>query len=227
VEAVIDTDVSRVDGIKKNPSRVRALLRSLARNISTEATMSTIRTDMSTDDETLSEKSMSDYMRALRRIFVLDELPAWNPALRSKTAIRTTPTRHFVDPSLAVAVLRTNPDGLLHDFETFGLLFESLCVRDLRIYAQANDGELYHYRDKTNLEADAVVVLHDGRWAAIEVKLGSAKIDEAATHLKSLVERVDVQKMTNPSFLAVVTGTEFAYRRPDGVFVIPLGCLRD
>ncbi len=229
VEAVINADVSRVDNIEKNPVRVRALLRSLARNISTLATIRTIHNDiaMGDDDESLSEKTISQYLNALNRIFVTENLPAWNPALRSKTAIRTSPKRQFVDPSIAAAVMRLTPERLLDDFNYFGFLFESLCDRDLRIYAEAIDGEVFHYRDSSGLEADAVVALNDGRWAAIEIKLGSKEIEEAAIHLIELKNKVNTERMQEPSFLMILTGTEIAYRRNDGVFVVPLGCLKN
>ena len=229
VEAIINTDVSRVDGIEKNPVRVRALLRSLSRNISTLATIRTIHDDiaMGDTDESISEKTISQYLRALDRIFVTENLPAWNPVLRSKTAIRTSPKRQFVDPSIAAAVLRLTPSRLLEDFNYFGFLFESLCDRDLRIYAEAIDGQVFHYRDASGLEADAVIALNDGRWAAVEVKLGSKEIEDAAVHLLELKNKVNTEKMREPSFLMILTGTEIAYRREDGVYVVPLGCLKD
>ena len=229
VEAIINTDVSRVDGIEKNPVRVRALLRSLSRNISTLATIRTIHDDiaMGDTDESISEKTISQYLRALDRIFVTENLPAWNPVLRSKTAIRTSPKRQFVDPSIAAAVLRLTPSRLLEDFNYFGFLFESLCDRDLRIYAEAIDGQVFHYRDGSGLEADAVIALNDGRWAAVEVKLGSKEIEDAAVHLLELKNKVNTEKMREPSFLMILTGTEIAYRREDGVYVVPLGCLKD
>ncbi|MGI6046444.1 MAG: ATP-binding protein [Petrimonas sp.] len=227
VEAVINQDVSQVDGVEKNPERVRALLRSLSRNISTLATIQTIKNDMETDDIGLSEKTISLYLNALRRIFVVEDLPAWSPSLRSKTAIRTSSKRQFVDPSIATAVMRTSPDGLLKDFETFGFLFESLCTRDMRIYVQANDGDVFHYRDKNGLEADLIVRLRDGRWAAIEVKLGSKQIEIAAKNLLKLSSKVDTEKMGKPSFLMVLTGGQYAYKRDDGVLVVPIGCMKD
>lgn len=229
VEAVINADVSRVDNIEKNPVRVRALLRSLARNISTVATIKTIHDDiaMSDTDESISEKTISQYLNALNRIFVTENLPAWNPALRSKTAIRTSPKRQFVDPSIATAIMRLTPERLLDDFNYFGFLFESLCDRDLRIYTEAIDGEVFHYRDSSGLESDAVIVLNDGRWAAVEIKLGSKEIEDAAKHLIELKNKVNTQKMMEPSFLMILTGTEIAYRRDDGVLVVPLGCLRN
>lgn len=229
VEAIINADVSRVDGIEKNPVRVRALLRSLSRNISTLATIRTIHDDiaMGDADESISEKTISQYLGALDRIFVTENLPAWNPALRSKTAIRTSPKRQFVDPSIAAAVLRLTPSRLLEDFNYFGFLFESLCDRDLRIYAEAIDGQVFHYRDASGLEADAVIALNDGRWAAVEVKLGSKEIEDAAVHLLELKNKVNTEKMREPSFLMILTGTEIAYRREDGVYVVPLGCLKE
>ena len=227
VEAVINYDVSRVDGVEKNPNRVRLLLRSLARNISTLASIQTIHDDIEATDAAISEKTISCYLNALRRIFVVEDLPAWSPSLRSRTAIRTSAKRHFVDPSIATAVMRISPEGVLKDFETFGFLFESLCTRDMRMYAQVNDGDVFHYRDKNGLEADMIVCLRDGRWCAIEVKLGNKQIEEAANNLLKLKEIVDTQKMGEPAFLMVLTGGQFAYRREDGVLVVPLGCLKN
>jgi len=226
-EAVINYDVSRVDNVEKNPDRVRLLLRSLARNIATSATYQTIMSDMEATDITISDKTIASYINALRRIFVVEDLPAWSPSLRSKTAIRTSAKRHFVDPSIATAVLRTNPEGILNDFQYFGFLFEALCTRDIRVYAQTNDADVFHYRDKSGLESDLIVRLRDGRWAAIEVKLGNKQIDEAAENLLPLKIRIDESKMGKASFLMVITGGQYAYRRNDGVLVVPLGCLRD
>jgi len=227
VDAVINIDVSRVDGVEKNPMRLRALMRSLARNVSTAANITTIQRDIAADEETISEKTISAYLNALRRIFVIEDLPAWNPAMRSKTALRTTPKRHFVDPSIATAVLRANSDSLLSDFNTFGLLFESLCIRDLRAYAQAIDGEVFHYRDKSGLEADAIVHLKDGRWGAVEVKMGAKEIETAAENLKTLREKINLEKMKEPSFLMVLTAGELGYKRDDGVYIVPIGALKD
>ncbi len=229
VEAVINADVSRVDGVEKNPARVRALMRSYARNIATMATIRTIRDDIALGDAdtSVSEKTISQYLTALDRIFVTENLPAWNPVLRSKTAIRTSVKRHFVDPSIATAVMRLTPSRLLDDFQYFGFLFKSLCTRDLRVYAEAIDGQVFHYRDASGLESDTVVCLNDGRWAPIEVKLGTKEIEEASEHLLELKAKVDTKKMKEPSFLMILTGTEFAYRRDDGVLVVPIGCLKD
>ena len=225
VEAVINQDISRVDGVDKNPNRVRLLLRSLARNVSTLATTKTILDDIEATDTSISDKTIYSYLNALCRIFVVEDLPAWSPSLRSKTAIRTSSKRHFVDPSIATAVLRIAPDAILKDFETFGLLFESLCTRDMRIYAQVNDGEVFHYRDKNGLEADMIVSLKDGRWGAIEVKLGNKQIEVAANNLLKLRGKINTEKMSEPAFLMVLTGGQFAYRREDGVFVVPIGCI--
>ncbi len=226
VESVINFDVSKVDGVEKNPDRVRTLLRSLARNISTLASNQTIQDDLEATDTTFSDKTIASYQNALRRIFVIEDVPAWSPSLRSKTAIRTSPKRQFVDPSIATAVMRTNPEGILNDFETFGFLFESLCTRDIRIYAQVNDGDVFHYRDKSGLEADLIVRLRNGRWAAIEVKLGNKQIDHAAKNLLNISLKVDTEKMGKPAFLMVLTGGQFAYKRSDGVLVVPIGCLK-
>ncbi|RAX24568.1 MULTISPECIES: ATP-binding protein [unclassified Actinomyces] len=227
VEGLVDSDVARMDGVTRNATRMRALMRAYARHVSTQASQATIAADLAVDEASMAPNTVSDYLDALSRAYVIEDLPAWNPALRSKTAIRTSPTRHFVDPSIGAAVMRWTPADLLRDFETFGLQFESLCVRDLRVYAEANDGTLFHYRDKTGLEADAVIVLADGRWAPVEVKLGSAQLDDAAAHLRRLRDRVDLDRMGEPSFLAVITAGATAYRRDDGVFVIPLACLRN
>ena len=228
VEAIINEDVNRVDGVEKNPARVRALLRSLARNISTLATIKTLCDDIAMgNEEDLSDKTVSQYLNALNRIFVTEDIPAWNPSLRSKTAIRTSVKRQFVDPSIAAAVMRITPDSLLDDFNYFGFMFESLCDRDLRVYAEAIDGQVFHYRDSSGLESDAVIALHDGRWAAVEIKMGAKEIEEAAGHLIDLKNKVNTDKMREPSFLMILTGTELAYKRNDGVLVVPIGCLKD
>lgn len=226
-EAVINIDISKVDDVEKNPVRVRALMRSLARNVSTMTTIATIHGDISANEELISEKTISVYLNALRRIFVVEDLPAWGPAMRSKTALRTSSKRHFTDPSIATAVLRAIPEKLLQDFITFGLLFESMCVRDLRVYANAIDGEVFHFRDKSGLEADAIIHLGDGCWGAIEVKMGAKEIETATENLKKLRKKINTDKMKEPSFLMVLTATEFGYRRDDGVYIVPIGCLRD
>jgi predicted AAA+ superfamily ATPase len=227
VEAIINQDISQVDGVEKNPNRVRLLLRSLARNIATMASTQTILKDIESAETTISDKTFAVYYNALRRIFVVETMPAWSPSLRSKTAIRTSPKHHFVDPSIATAIMRVNPAGILQDFEYFGFLFEALCARDMRVYTQHNDGDVFHYRDKNGLEADMIVALRDGRWGAIEVKLGNKQIEEAAEHLLQLKEKVDADKMREPSFLMVLTGGQYAFQRKDGVFVVPIGCLKN
>ena len=227
VEAVINIDISKVDNVEKSPARVRSLMKSLARNVSTMANMSTIRNDMAADENTIKEQTIASYINALKRLFVVEDLPAWNPAIRSKTALRTSSKRHFVDPSIAAAVLRATSENLLSDFNTFGLLFESLCIRDMRVYAQALDGEIFHYRDKTGLEADAVICLKNGQWAAVEVKMGAKEIEEAASNLIKLKKLVDTEKMTEPAFLMILTATDQAYCRQDGVLIVPIGCLKN
>ena len=220
---LLDSNINEMDGIRRNRTWMRQIMRSYARNVSGQASLSTIAADM--QGEPPSAPTLSEYVDALSRAFVLNDLSAWNPRLRSKTAVRTSPTRHFSDPSIAAAVLAATPRGLLDDFETFGLLFESLCIHDLRVYASALGGSLYHYRDKTGLEADAVVVLDDGRWALVEVKMGQSRIDEGASHLLKLAERIDQTREGRPSFLMVLTSTACAYRRKDGAVVVPLACL--
>lgn len=226
VETIINTDTHRVDGVEKAPDRVRLLLRSLARNISTLATARTIMDDVTANEGSLTEKTYDVYMNALRRLYVVEDMPAWQPSLRSKTAIRTANKRHFVDPSIATAVMRMKPERMLDDFNYFGLLFEALCARDLRVYAEANDGSVFHYRDKSGLEADMIVQLADGRWGAVEVKMGNRQIEEAAVNLLELSRRVNTDKMGAPAFLMVLTAGEYAYRRSDGVLVVPLACMR-
>ena len=227
VDAVVNYDIQRVDGIERSPFRARTLLRSYARNISTMAAISTIMADVKANDTTISENTVYSYVNALRKIFLIEDIPAWKPSLRSKSAIRTSDKRQFVDPSIATAVMQADPGSILMDFEYFGFLFESLVTRDLRVYTQMLDGDIFHYRDKDNLEADLIIRLYDGRWAAVEVKLGSKEIDDGAGHLIELSKKVDTSKVGEPAFLMVVTGGQFAYRRDDGVLVVPIGCLKD
>jgi len=227
VDTVVNQDVSRVDGVERNPDRVHSLMKALARNISTSAKLKTIMDDVTNDGRTISEKTLTSYLNALSRIFVTEDLPAWSPAMRSKTVLRTAPKRHFVDPSIAATLLNASPKSLLNDFSTFGLLFESTAIRDLRVYAQANDGKVFHYRDRNDLEADAVIHLSDGRWGAIEVKMGSKGIESGVENLKKIRDKVNTEKMMEPSFLMVLTAGEYAYRRDDGVYIVPIGCLKD
>ncbi|MBV5342556.1 ATP-binding protein, partial [bacterium] len=190
LEAVIQIDIKQADGVEKDPEKVRLLLQSLSRNISTMASSKTILDDIQTNHSQLSDKTLNAYLNALRRIYVVEDIPAWQPSLRSKTAIRTANKRQFVDPSIAAAALRVDARGILKDFKTFGFLFESLCTRDLRVYAQALDGDIFHYRDKNELEADLILKLNDGRWAAIEVKLGNSQIDVAAANLLKITSKI-------------------------------------
>jgi len=227
LESVIQLDVNQTDGVTKDPEKVRLLLQSLSRNISTQATAQTIMEDMQVNHYRISDKTLNGYINALQRIFVIEDVPAWQPSLRSKTAIRTSNKRQFIDPSIATAALRTDAKGILNDFKTFGFLFESLCTRDMRIYVQALDGDVFHYRDKNGLEADLIIKLRDGRWAAVEVKLGNSQQDEAAQNLLKLKQTINTEKMNEPSFLMILTGGNVAYQRSDGVLVVPVGCLKD
>lgn len=230
VDAVIKKDVSRVDGTNRNITTTRLLMRSYARNQGSQATIGTIVADMMTNDENeIGIKTAGSYLDALRKIFVIEDSEAWNPNLRSKTAIRTANTRYFIDPSIGTAVLGLGPKDLINDLNTMGLFFETLCVRDLRIFADALDGQVFHYRDKSGLECDAVIHLRNGRYGLVEIKLGGDRlINEGASNLLALVGKINTDKMKEPSFLMVLTGTgDFAYRRKDGVYVVPIGCLKD
>ena len=226
VRAIVEEDIHRVDGIERTPDRVMQLLKSLARNISSLATQQTIIDDMCANDMSASDKTVADYLNALKKIFVVEDTPAWSPAMRSKTALRSAAKRQFSDPSIAAAALGANPERLLHDIITFGFLFESMCCRDLRVYSQTMDAQVTHFRDRHGLEMDLVVSLPDGRWGGVEVKLGSGHIDEAADNLRKVAGRVDELRTGKPSFLMVLTGTKLAFRRPDGVYVVPIGCLK-
>ena len=229
-DAVVKSDISRVDGVTRDPERVKRLMRSYSRNQGTQISNEALKTDMAVNDvSTLDTNTVLSYINALKKIFVIEEMPAWNPNLRSKTAIRSTATRYFVDPSIAVAALGIGPNDLLNDLNTFGFLFETMCVRDLRIFADVMNGCVYHYRDKTGLECDAVIHLRNGDYGLIEIKLGGEiAIEQGAATLKKLRDRNDTEKMKEPSFLMVLTATgKYAFQRPDGVYIVPLGCLRD
>lgn len=226
-DSIAEKDASNVDKSQKDPDRVRSIMRSLARNISTMTTDKTIIADVKANDLSMTDKTLEVYLRALRKLFVVEDIKAWQPSLRSKTGIRTSDKRQLVDPSLAVAALGISPDAIIEDFNYFGFLFESLCARDLRVYTEALRGTIKHYHDNNNLEADLIISLNNGKWAAVEVKLGSREIEEGAQHLKKLASNIDTDKFPAPSFLMVLTGGEFAYRRDDGVFVVPIGCLKD
>lgn len=229
-DAVVNSDISRVDNINRNPERVKNLMRSYARNIGTQASYETIKNDIINNDSfSLDTDTVLSYVNALKKIFVIEESPAWNPNLRSKTAIRTSDTRYFVDPSIAAATLGIGPNDLINDLNTFGLIFETLCIRDLRTYAESINGSVYHYRDSSDLECDAVVHLRNGSYGLIEIKLGGEKlINEGAVNLTKMKNKIDTEKMKNPSFLMVLTATgKYAYKREDGICVVPIGCLKN
>jgi len=183
--------------------------------------------DVKANDVSISDKTLNIYLAALRRLFVVEDVKAWQPSLRSKTAIRTSDKRHFADPSIATALLGLTPESVLEDFNLFGYLFEDFCIRDLRAYVQLLRGDVFHYHDQSDLESDAVIRLYDGRWALVEVKTGSKQIEDAAANLVKLVNTIDTDKIGNPSFLMVLTAGQFAYRRSDGVYIVPIGCLKD
>ncbi len=230
IDAVIRNDMSRVDNIRRDPQKVRMLLRSYARNQGTQISQASISTDISSNDtEGVSEETVSEYLQALRKLYVIEDMKAWNPNLRSKTAIRTSDTRYFVDPSLAAASLRIGPQDLINNLNTTGFFFEALAVRDLRVYAESLDGDVYHYKDNLDNECDVVIHLRDGRYALLEVKLGGEKlIDEGVKTLKDVLRRIDTDKMGKPAFMAIITGTErYAYRRDDGIIILPLGALKN
>lgn len=229
-DAIVNTDISRVDNVQRDPERTKRLMKSYSRHQGSQTSYAVLREDILVNDsETLSEDTVYAYTNALRKIFVIEDMPAWNPNLRSKTAIRTSDTRYFTDPSIATASLGLGPDDLTKDLNTMGLFFETMCVRDLRVYAESIDGQVYHYRDKSGLECDTVVHLRNGSFGLVEIKLGGDRlIEEGAETLKKFSAKIDTDKMKKPSFLMVLTGTgKFAYRRADGVYVVPVGCLKD
>ena len=230
-EAVTNFDISRVDGINRDSELTRRIMRSYARNQGSQATAKTILADIANNESTeVSENTIYNYLKALKKIFVIEDSLAWNPNLRSKSAIRTSDTRYFTDPSIATSALGLGPDDLVNDLQTFGLLFETLCIRDLRVYADALSGTVYHFRDKNRLECDAVIHLRNGKYGLIEIKLGGDKlIEEGANTLNFLADKIDTTKMKAPSFKMVLTGVgQYAYKRQqDGVYVVPIGCLKD
>ncbi|HIT37746.1 MAG TPA: ATP-binding protein [Candidatus Onthousia faecipullorum] len=229
-DAIVNSDMSRVDGVNRNPLRVKNLMRSYARNIGSQASIETIKNDMVNNDSfDLDTDTVFSYINALKKIFVIEESPAWNPNLRSKAAIRTSDTRYFIDPSIATASLGIGPEDLINDLNTFGLVFETLCIRDLRVYAESINGNVYHYRDSSSLECDAVIHLRNGSYGLVEIKLGGDRlIDEGAKNLIKLQNKIDTEKMKKPSFMMVLTATgNYAYKRDDDVYVIPVGCLKN
>lgn len=229
-DAVVNSDISKVDGVSREPTRVKNLMRSYARNVGSQVSNETLKEDMINNDSfSLDTDTVFSYINALKKIFVIDEVPAWNPNLRSKTAIRTSDTRYFIDPSIATAALGLGPNDLINDLNTFGFIFENLCVRDLRVYAESINGNLYHYRDSSSLECDAVIHLRNGSYGLVEIKLGGDKlVEEGADNLIKLKNKLDTSKMKNPSFLMVVTATgDYAYKRSDEIYVVPIGCLKN
>ena len=230
IDAVAKREIIEVDKVHRSESNTRRLLRSYARHQASQATNGTISADLKANDgNTLNDATIASYLNALRKIFVIEDMEAWNPNLRSKAAIRTTDTRYFVDPSIAIASLGLGPNDLMKDLNTLGLLFETLVVRDLRVYAEALDGSVFHYRDNNGLECDSVLHLRNGHYGLVEIKLGGETlINEGASNLLSLAKKIDTEKMYAPSFMMVVVGTgRYAYRREDGVLVVPIGCLRN
>ena len=230
-DAVTKEDISKVDGVKRTSARVQRLMRAYSRHQGTQASIATLRDDLkNNDNESMDANTINSYLDSLRKIFVVEDMPAWNPNLRSKTAIRTADTRYFVDPSIATAALGLGPADLMNDLNTTGLLFETLCMRDLRVFAEALNGNVYHYRDKSGLECDAVVHLRNGQYGLIEIKLGGESlINDGAKSLNALAAQIDTTRMKSPSFKMILTATgDYAYRRPeDGIYVVPIGCLRE
>lgn len=227
-KAITNSDISRVDDVKRDAERAKRIMRSYARHQGSQSSIATIKADITTN-ENISDETIVAYLNALRKIFVIEDMPAWNPNLRSKTAIRTSDTRYYVDPSIGVAALGLGPNDLINDLNTFGLFFETMCVRDLRVYTDALDGAVYHYRDKNGLECDAVIHLRNGAYGLVEIKLGGEKlIEEGARTLISLSNIIDTSKMKAPAFRMVLVGVgEYAYKRTDGIYVVPIGCLKD
>jgi predicted AAA+ superfamily ATPase len=226
LEEIRRLDIRRVDGVRRDPNKVGQLLRSLARNVATYATAATLANDTREAGGSVERHSVTDYLDALDRLMIVEDQPAWAPHLRSRYVLRSAPKRHFVDPSLAAAALRATPPRLMQDLNLLGFLFESMVVRDLRVYAQASDAQVLQYRDSNGLEVDAVVEAADGRWAAFEIKLGPGQIDEAAENLIKFNRQIDTAKCGEPAVLAVIVGTGYGYLRDDGIQVLPIGSLR-
>ena len=223
--ATIGIDVFKVDGKKKNVEAVDRLMRSYARNLSTMATMKTIINDVIASDRLVSQSTVEEYIDSLRRLFIIEDVPAWSPNIRSKTAIRTTPKRHLVDPSLAAASMNMDKERMIAEMKTFGFFFESLCVRDLRIYAEPLNGKVRHYHDSNDLEVDAIVELRDGRWGAVEIKMGAGDVPKAENNLLRLRDLVVSEGNREPSFMMVLIATGYVSVRESGVLVVPIGCL--
>lgn len=224
--AVAEEDISNVDGVSRNPDHARLVMRSFARCVGSQMAVSSMSKMVNAQGSEMSRPTFSAYLGALRNLLIIEDLNAWEPSLRAKARISRTPKRYFADPSLAAAALGASPDTLLKDMPTLGMLYEALCIRDLRVYAQKNHGQVFFYRDNAGLEADAVVALRDGRWGLVEIKLNQSQADAASDSLRRVANKVDQTIMGVPSFLLVVTADGYAYRRNDGVYVVPIGCLK-
>ncbi len=230
IDAVEQRDISAVDGVQRDPVRTHRLLRSYARHQGASASYGTIKADlMANESDSFDEDTIASYITALKKIFVVEDVEAWNPNLRSKSAIRTSDTRYFIDPSIATAAMGLGPADLMNDLNTFGLIFETLCIRDLKVYADSLNGKVYHFRDRNGLECDAVVHLRNGEYGLIEVKLGGDDlIKEGTATLRTLESKIDTTKMKKPSFLMVLTAVgDYAYRNEEGVYIVPISCLKD
>ncbi len=228
-QAIYKVDIHRIDETRRSSERARLLLRSYARHQGTSASLNHISTDIKVNDNTaISYETLSDYIDALKKLFVIENMPAWNPNLRSKTSIQTSDTRYFIDPSIASGALSISPDDLVNDLKTMGLFFETMAVRDLRVYADFIGGDIFHYRDSNGLECDSVIHLNNGSYGLIEIKLGGSElIEKASENLLKLSEKIDTDKMKKPSFLMVLTAVgEYSYQRKDGIWVVPIGCLK-
>jgi len=232
ITTICNTDASKIDGHKKDSKKVRKILEAYARNISTLALKKTILSDVRGTYPEMTSATFNEYLDSLNRLFVIEDVPAWSPNIRSKTAIRSTPKREFIDPSIAVAALNLTPETLLYDLNTYGFIFETLCIRDLQVYSSKYGGEIYYYRDRYGLESDCVLRMNNGEYALIEFKLGNAYLDDGAKHLIKLKNIIEEKinernlKIKKPKFLAIITATKYAYTRPDGVKVLPIGCLK-
>ena len=227
-KSLCEEDIFKVNKLAKNPTRAKSIVRSIARNISTMTNNITILNDIKNNDNKISESTLYNYLNALNRLYVLDEVDAWCPNIRSKSAMRASKKWEFVDPSIAVAALNLTPDLLINDLNTFGYIFENLCLRDLKVYSDALDAEISYYHDRYDLECDCVMHLGDGRYALIEFKLGDKFIDEGAEHLLEIKKLIEANKqMRVPDVLMVITASKFAYKRDDGVLVVPIGSLKD
>ena len=228
INSIANIDIKQIDEVDRNSLKIKSVLRSLGRHVSSTANLSTIREDIKNSRDDVSEKTIADYINAFERMYIVDDVEAWNPKLRSKAAVRTSKKREFVDPSLAMASLGATDKDLLTDLNTFGFMFESLCIRDLKIYSQNLEGKVYYYHDNNDLECDAVIHLDNGKWCAIEIKLGGNEAQElAAKNLLKIKSIVDEKKMGEPAFLMILTATQYAFKRDDGILVVPLGCLKN